>query len=66
MQELFVCVSNDRYELPLAVCENYKELSAYTGIKIKSLRSYICRKRNGYGYKSSNKPYKIELVKVED
>lgn len=46
-KKLWMKVTNDEYELPLAVAESAAELARMTGIKPESLYSIISRERHG-------------------
>lgn len=58
---LYMKVSQDEFELPLAVAVTVKELSEMTGKNYKDLNSIFSRIRNG---KKNSKIYKI--VEVEE
>ena len=45
--KLWMKVTNDKYELPVAVAESIPELAKMTGLSVSSLRSMFCRKRKG-------------------
>lgn len=45
--KLYMKVTNDEYELPLAVADTMAELARMTGIKPESLYSIISRERHG-------------------
>lgn len=63
----FLVVTNDKYELPLAVCDNYLQLANYTGRSIFALRTYVCRLRNGeYTGKGVRTSYKIVPIELEE
>jgi hypothetical protein len=47
MPKLYMAVTPDRYELPLAVCLNADELGRCFGIKGRTVLQQICRKDNG-------------------
>ena len=53
MQKLYLAVSADRYELPLAVCLSADELGRCLGIKGRSILQNIGRPQSGKlcGYK---------------
>ena len=46
-KRLWMKVTNDEYELPIAVAENLSELAKMTGLSVSSLQSMFCRKRKG-------------------
>lgn len=46
-KKLWMKVTNDEYELPLAVADTMAELARMTGIKPESLYSIISRERRG-------------------
>lgn len=46
-KKLWMKVTNDKYELPIAVAENIPELARMTGLSEKSLYSLYSRKRKG-------------------
>lgn len=43
MKEIYMMVSSDRYELPLAVADSIKELSLLTGKSSSTIRTQIRR-----------------------
>lgn len=44
---LYLKVTSDRYELPLAVADSVKELSAMVGVKRNSIKTMIWKDENG-------------------
>lgn len=57
---LWIAVSRDKYELPLAVADTIEELAKMCGVKVHSIRSYISHaKKNGTRCK-------YIMVEVED
>lgn len=59
--KIWMKVTKDKYELPVAVAESIPELARLTGQSEKSLYSIFCRKRKG----SKRYPGYVE-VKYED
>lgn len=57
---LWMAVSRDKYELPLAVADSIEELAELCGVKVTSIRSYICHAKK-YGTRC-----KYVVVEVED
>lgn len=51
---LWLAVTADKYELPLAVCDTARELGEIYGIKKSSVMSMVARGRNG---KSSGRKF---------
>lgn len=47
MQKLYMAVTPDRFELPLAVADTAKELSLITGIPRKKISEALCRNLSG-------------------
>ena len=67
MMKCFLVVTNDKYELPLAVCDNYRQLANYTGRSIFALRPYVCRLRNGeFTGRGVRTNYKIVPIELEE
>lgn len=60
-KKLWMKVTNDEYELPLAVAESAAELARMTGIKPESLYSIISRERHG-----KKRTYSYREVEVDD
>lgn len=56
---IYMAVTADKYELPLAVATNAEELSRMTGYNIKTIDSSISKRRNG-------KIRGMKFVKVEE
>lgn len=56
---LYMAVTADKYELPLAVAKNAKKLSRMTGYSRTTIDSSISKRRNG-------KNRGIKFVKVEE
>lgn len=55
---LWVAVSRDKYELPIAVADTIEELAEMCGVKVNTIRSYICHaKKNGY---------RCKYIKIEE
>ena len=57
---LWIAVSRDKYELPIAVADSIEELAELCGVKVNSIRSYICHARQ------SGKRCKYVAIEVED
>lgn len=49
---LYMIVSRDKYELPMAVADSISELAVITGMNVKTLRSSFSRLKSG-AYKTS-------------
>lgn len=50
---LYIKVTNDKYELPLAVADTPTELAAMTGDNINTIYTQVCRAKKGekrYGF----------------
>ena len=62
MEKLYFMVTNDEFELPIAVGSSVKELARETGRSENSIR---CKMRSQRLNKKSIS-YKIEVVEVED
>lgn len=60
-KKLWMKVTNDEYELPLAVAESAAELARMTGIKPESLYSIISRERHG-----KKRTYSYREVDIDD
>lgn len=45
--KLYICVTHDEYELPIAVADSTKELAQMLGVKSKTIVESLCRVRNG-------------------
>ena len=45
---LYMKVTKDKYELPIAVADTPRELSKMVGIKAQSISRYICLGLEGY------------------
>lgn len=50
--KIYMKVTDDKYELPLAVADSIKELSIILGIKEQSIRACLYRKRK-FGIKTN-------------
>lgn len=63
LDSLYVAVTGDRYELPIAVAETAKELAKMLGVKENSIYKAVHRQKHGLvkGLKKEIKYYKIEL-----
>ena len=46
--KLYIKVSNDKYELPIAVADSPAELAAVLGVKRESILSMLTRQVGGY------------------
>lgn len=61
---LYLKVTNDKYELPVAVADSAAELARMVGVKAQSVQACICgcriRAGTNYGY------YKIEVEDDEE
>ena len=60
-KKLWMKVTNDEYELPLAVAESAAELARMTGIKPESLYSIISRER-----RDKKHTYSYREVEIND
>lgn len=58
-QQVYVVVTPDEYELPMAVCDTLDELSQLLKLSKETISCYICR---GKGVK---RPYKILRVMLD-
>ena len=58
-KKLWMKVTNDEYELPLAVADSMAELARMTGIKPESLYSIISRDRHGKKHSYSYREVEI-------
>lgn len=47
MEKLFMMVTSDKYELPLAVADSLAELAKMVGVKAQSIRSAINHYESG-------------------
>jgi hypothetical protein len=45
--EIWIKVTRDKYELPVAVADSVQELSAMTGHSVQTIRSIISRQKHG-------------------
>lgn len=59
-KKLWMKVTNDEYELPLAVADTMAELARMTGIKPESLYSIISRDRHGKKHSYSYREVDID------
>lgn len=59
--KLYLMVSNDEYELPMAVADSAAELSRITGWKLGTIKSFISHYRAGTIKKS-----RFHRVEVEE
>ena len=58
--KLYICITRDKYELPVAVAESARELAEMRGVQSSTVLSSISHEKEGL-YKSMYK-----LVEVED
>ena len=58
--KLYMKVTNDKYELPLAVAESRSELAKMTGVTKASLFSIFSRQRTGKKYSYSYREVDID------
>lgn len=58
---VYMKVTNDKYELPIYVCDSINELSKKTNVKQSSLRMAIYQSK-----KSKNKKCIYQQVRLED
>ena len=58
-KKLWMKVTNDEYELPLAVADTMAELARMTGVKPESLYSIISRDRHGKKHSYSYREVEI-------
>lgn len=61
MQKLYLAVTPDRYELPLAVCLSADELGRIFGVKGHTVLANLCRKESGI-----KRGAKFIRIEVED
>ena len=47
MQQLWICVSTDEYELPIAVADTQEELAEMIGVKKESIRTLYSKWLSG-------------------
>lgn len=59
--KLYLCVTRDKYELPVAVADSPKELAEMRGVSNTTILSAISHVKSGF---TGNSIYK--LVEVED
>lgn len=57
---LYMAISRDKYELPLAVADTIEELAELCGVKPNSIRQYLCHSRQ------TGKRCKYIVIEVED
>lgn len=50
--KLYLCVTDDKYELPIAVADSQAELARMVGVTCNTVCACLCRLRNG-DYESS-------------
>ncbi len=58
LKRLYMAVTGDEFELPLAVSDNMLELSRMTGISYIWIRQVVCK-----GYKA-NRRKKVKIISV--
>lgn len=46
--KLYLCVTRDKYELPLAVAESQQELADMVGVQKNTIASALCKYRRGW------------------
>lgn len=59
VEALYIAVSEDKYELPIAVAENEEELCRILGLKNGTIRTHIYRARKGIIKKQ--KYFRVEI-----
>lgn len=57
---VYLEVSNDKYELPVVVADNLKELSEKTGVKTTSISTMLSKYENGHLEKCKYRKVAIE------
>lgn len=62
---LYVAVTNDRYELPIAVAETQTELAIMVGVDISTICKQIKRRAAGGGGRMSPKKCGMKFYKVD-
>lgn len=60
MSELWMRVSSDKYEIPEVIADSIEELADKCGVKVRSIRSMICR------YKTEGRRQIYVRVEVPD
>lgn len=61
MAKVYMYISQDKYQLPLAVASSSHELADILGVSQVAISSYICHSK-----RNKNKPPKFIVVEVED
>ncbi|MDD4564800.1 MAG: hypothetical protein PHE79_04915 [Eubacteriales bacterium] len=59
MSRLYLAVTPDRYELPIAVCQSADELGQCLGVEGKTILKNLCRKESG-----KRRGYKLMRIEV--
>ena len=61
MSTIWMMVTNDKYELPLAVADSRSELARLVGIKVNGIQKAMQRERQGKEVKSEHRFRKVEV-----
>lgn len=64
MINVYMAVTTDKYELPIAVADTVKELSELTGTSTNAISSAICKKKSGR--LSGKKFIRVEIDETEN
>lgn len=64
MINVYMAVTTDKYELPIAVADTVKELSELTGTSKNAISSAICKKKSGRI--SGKKFIRVEIDETEN
>lgn len=60
MKALYLLVTEDEYELPIAVCDSIKELANTIGVNQNAITSCLCKYRKGKIKKSKYRKVLVE------
>ena len=62
--KVYMKVTRDRYELPIAIADSVVELARITGSNVVTIRSALCHQRSG---RNKNSVYQeIEIGELDD
>lgn len=61
MQKVYMAVTSDKYELPVAVADSTGQLAVITGVGANAIRSHISHKLNG-----TKRGIKYVIVRIPD
>lgn len=56
---LWICISQDEYELPIAVADTQRELAEMVGVKKESIRTEFSKWK--HGFRNSCRYRKVEI-----